>query len=78
MDNNNVLKMLKDELKSKVDEATFDRLKSAKSSEEALSILEGVSVKLDDDMLAAVTGGSEDMNDSEWDEGDFDWKQSRS
>lgn len=54
---NNALKKIKDELESKVDEATLNRLKAAKSPEDALSILDSVSIQLDDDMLDAVSGG---------------------
>ena len=51
------MKMLKDEISKKVDEETLKKFKNAKSKEEALSILEGTSIKLNDDMLAAVSGG---------------------
>ena len=69
MDKNDVLKMLKAEMKSKVDAGTLDRLKAAKSPDEALSILEGASVSLSDDMLAAVSGGAGETRELEGLEG---------
>ena len=52
-----VIKMLHDELMKKVDEKTVNKLKGARTKEEALSILEEASVSLDDEMLALVPGG---------------------
>ena len=66
MDKNDVIKMLNDELSSKLDEATIAKLKNVKSKKEALSILEGASVNLSDDMLAAVSGGAEDDELQSW------------
>ncbi len=60
MDKNDALKMFKEEIMSKLDPGTIEALKNAKSKKEALSLLEDVSIKLDDDMLAAVAGGAED------------------
>jgi hypothetical protein len=51
------LKMLKDELSSKLDADTLKKFENASSKEEALSILEGASFELSDDMLDAVSGG---------------------
>ncbi len=65
MDKKDVIKMLKEELAAKVDEATLEKIKSAKSSKDALSILESVSVNLSDDMLEAVAGGDEG-EENEW------------
>ena len=62
MDRTEVMNMLKSELEGKLDQDTINRLKEAKSSKEALSILEGASIELNDDMLAAVAGGGE----NEW------------
>jgi hypothetical protein len=52
------LKMLKDELNSKLDADTLKKLENASSKEETLSILEGASFELSDDMLDAVSGGA--------------------
>ncbi len=60
MDKKEALKMFKEEIMSKVDPGMIEALKNAKSKKEALSLLEGASVKLDDDMIAAVAGGAED------------------
>lgn len=57
MDNNQVLEMLKEEIESKVDAETLERLKMAKTEKEALSILEEASVELNEEQLAAVAGG---------------------
>ncbi len=57
MDRNEVLKMLKGEIESKLDSSTLDKIKTAKSKKEALSILEGTSVELNDDILGAIAGG---------------------
>ena len=65
MNNNDVLKMLKEEIAAKVDEATLEKLKAAKTPKDALSILESVSVDLSDDMLEAVAGGNE-ADDTDW------------
>ena len=54
------IKMLKDEIASKVDADTLKKLEKATSKKEALSILEGISVSLSDDMLDAVSGGAGD------------------
>lgn len=56
----NVLNKLKDEVLAKADDETLAKLKNVKSPREALSVLEGVSIDLDDEMLAAVSGGSDD------------------
>ena len=57
MDNKELLKMLKDEITSKVDAETLKKLESAGSKEEALSILSEASVEIDDEKLAAVSAG---------------------
>ena len=64
---NNALKKIKDELESKVDEATLNRLKAAKSPEDALSILDSVSIPLDDDVLDTVSGGMDWNKPFVWD-----------
>ena len=67
MDKNEALKMLKEEISSKVDPAMLEKIKNAKSKKEALSLLEGVSIKLDDEMMSAVAGGAdEDGEIGEW------------
>ena len=66
MDRNEIMKMLKNEVESKVDSATLEKLKTAKSKDEALSILQGASVELDDEMLSAVAGGDEVTDGDFW------------
>ena len=63
MDKKQAFEMLKNEISGKLDEDTKSRLKNAKSSKEALSILESASIELDDDMLSAVAAGSDDEID---------------
>ena len=52
-----VMKMLRDELASKVDGETLKKLKGAKTKEEGLAILEAASIELDDEVLALIPGG---------------------
>ena len=59
MEKNEVIKMLNEELGRKVDAATIDKLKNAKTQKEALDILRGVSVNLSEDALSAISGGEE-------------------
>lgn len=57
MDRTEIMNMFKTELEGKLDQDTINRLKEAKSSKEALSILEDASIELNDEQLAAVSGG---------------------
>ncbi len=57
MDRNEILKMLKEEIASKVDAETLKRLETAGSKDEALSILSEASVEIDEEKLAIVSGG---------------------
>ncbi|MBO4889354.1 MAG: hypothetical protein J5574_00060 [Lachnospiraceae bacterium] len=59
MEKSELLKMLKAEITDKVDAATIEKLKASKSKKEALSILEGLSIDLNDEMLSAVAGGED-------------------
>ena len=59
-DKNEIIKMLNEELEKKVDGETLNRLKGAKTKKEALAILEETSIKLDDEILDAVSGGDDD------------------
>ena len=59
MSKTDVLKMLKDELLSNVDQDTLKKLGKVNSKEETLSILEEASIELSDDMLSAISGGTE-------------------
>ena len=69
MDKKQVFEMLKNEISGKQDEDTKSKLNNAKSSKEALAILEGVSIELDDEMLSAVSAGSDDENEN----GELQW-----
>ena len=60
MNQSDIFKMFNDQVAGKIDAATLDKLKGATSKKEALSILEGASVNLGDDLLAAVSGGADD------------------
>lgn len=60
MDRQQVFDMLKDEMAGKLDADTIGKLQNSKSSKEALSILEGASITLSDDMLSAISGGATD------------------
>ena len=66
MDKNDALKMFKEEIAKNVNPDTLEALKKAKSKKEALSMLEGVSIKLDDEMLSAVAGGMDEEEDGDW------------
>jgi hypothetical protein len=57
MDRNEILKMLKEEIASKVDVETLKKLETAGSKDEALSILSEASVEIDEEKLAIVSGG---------------------
>ena len=57
MEKSELLKMFKAEITDKVDAETLEKLKNSKTKKEALSILEGLSINLDDEMLSAVAGG---------------------
>ena len=69
MDKEQAFEMLKNEISGKLDEDTKNRLKNAKSSQEALAILEETSIQLDDEMLSAVSAGSDDENEN----GELQW-----
>ena len=58
-DKKDIMKMLNEELGKKVDSETLEKLKGAKTKKEGLAILEKMSIKLDDDMLDAVSGGDD-------------------
>lgn len=68
MDKKQVFDMLKDEISGKLDADARGKLQNAKSPKDALSILEGASIELDDEILSAVAAG-------ELDEGEIgeDW-----
>ena len=66
MDQNKALEMLKDEISAKLDEDTIGRLKNAKSSKDALAILEGASIELDDELLSAVAAGTDEEDGVYW------------
>ena len=55
--------MLKDEIEKKVDPETLKKLGKAGSKEEALSILSDASIDIDDEKLAAVSGGEGSVED---------------
>ena len=57
MEKKELLEMFKAEITDKVDAETLEKLKNSKTKKEALSILEGLSINLDDEMLSAVAGG---------------------
>ena len=63
MSKTDALKMMKDELLSKVDQDTLKKLGKVKSKEETLSILEEASIELSDDMLSAISGGLDEEID---------------
>ena len=58
MDNNKILNMLKDEVLAKADAETIAKLKNCKSPQEAIKLLESISIDLDDDTLAAIAAGT--------------------
>ena len=67
MEKDQILKMLEEQVQAKADNETFEKLRNAKSPEEALPILENLSIKLDDEMLSAVSGGEdEELGDGPW------------
>lgn len=66
MDKTGIINMLKSELEGKLDQDTINRLNEAKSSKEALSILEEASIELSDDVLSAVAGGDLNMEENGW------------
>ena len=67
MDRKELLNMLKVEINDKVDAKTMEKLKASKTKKEALSILEGASVNINDEMLSAVAGGEDiDENLQRW------------
>ena len=66
MNKNDVIRMLNNEISGKIDEATIAKLKNAKSKKEALGMLEELSIELNDEMLAAVSGGSEEDDLQSW------------
>ena len=63
MDKKEAFNMLKDEIENKVDPETLKKLGKADSKEEALSILSEASVDIDDEKLAAVSGGDGSVDD---------------
>ena len=63
MDKKEAFKMLKDEIEKKVDPETLKKLGKAGSKEEALSILSDASIDIDDEKLAAVSGGEGSVED---------------
>ena len=69
MDKKQVFEMLKNEISGKLDEDTKSKLNNAKSSKEALAILEGVSIELDDEMLSAVAAGTDEEDEA----GNLQW-----
>ena len=69
MANHEILKMLHEELVKKADSKTIERIKGAKSKDEALSILEEASIDHDDELLAAVSGGTDDLSQEGEDKG---------
>ena len=66
MDNKEVIKMLNDEISKKIDADTLDKLKNARTKKEALSLLEGASVVLSDEVLSVVSGGDDDDGGFSW------------
>ena len=75
-DKKEIAKMLHEELSKKVDSETMGKLKNAKSSSEALSILEDASISLDENVLAAVSGGDEENDlDMIWNCHELCWER---
>ena len=67
MNKKELLNMFKAEIKDKVDAETMEKLKASKTKKEALSILEGLSIDLNDEVLSAVAGGDDvDENLQAW------------
>ena len=66
MDRTEIINMLKSELEGKLDKDTINKLNEAKTSHEALSILEDASIELSDDVLSAVAGGDLNMEANGW------------
>ena len=59
MDKKEVIKILHDEIAGRVDAETIEKIKNAKTKKEALEILEGASVELDEEKLSMVSGGED-------------------